>query len=336
MALVTALKDPNGGFLQKAQAAAADIQQREEGISRQREVLGNIIPTITSESSEESFERGISNKMDLKRLTQYMEDQFYRSLNISEISSVGLDGIRFEPVEREQYKIGTFSMSLSFKDLTSFQKLLNMFSTTGVIPLTPEGTIDEKQAPSSFRLRGNVPAGYAALNNPLITVEQLSVSNYLDPAKRALADGGVTGNATVRFHVRTLDADETATLSNALREFIAGAKDDPTKQGLAKSVAAELAKDEEGVKAACDGDKRETAACPLNDNDFVLALNGLRDLNKTVSALGGAVDAILSKKEGRGEVATTSALNDAYRRVNAVDARFKELRSQISAKLNLK
>lgn len=330
MDLVRALRDPKGGFQKKLEAANADIEAQKEDISRQREVLGNIIPTLTSASSDEALEKSIPDKIDLKRLVQYMEDRFFRKLNIPDIGSIGLDGIKYDPLGRERYKIGTFSMSVPFKNAGSFQSLMDLFATTGIIPLKPEGGIDTSKAPSLSRLRGTLP-GYSAISNPLITVDQLSIGGYFDSDKDK-----ISGNVTVKLYLRTLSSDEMQVLGNKLYDLIRGVKDDITQPGLIQSLAKSVTDFDAAIKTLCDGAQRTQATCLLNNTQFVADLNSLRDLSKSATGLEAAVTSILSKKDGKSEVETTASLSDVYRRINAMDKRFKELDSILKTKLGLK
>lgn len=328
MGYVAALSIGKSSFLKNLAEANAEIAKKEDDILRQRDVIGDIIPTFSAPSANDAFEKGIPNRVDLKRLIQYMEDQLMRKYGFSTPFPVGIDNLRFETVDREQYKIGSFTLNLPLKGTAQrVREFVEKISNAGKIVLTPEGGIDT----SLISRRGPTGApvsspAYSPMSNLLITVEQFTVDDFLTPTSTRQ---DVNATVTVRFYLRTLNYDEMQLLVNAIRDRISGAKNDPDggmKGVIQKAIASADAK----VAKLCAAAARNTSGCPLNDPQFFQSLTAVRGMTKNITDIEAAYNAAVAKLGGnRGGTEVAATLSDLYRRLDTADAYFKDARAVV-------
>ncbi len=317
LAAVKEVSSRGGDFLKELAAANKALDEKSSSVAYEKDVLGSIVPTFSSAFANDSLENGISNRVDLRRLVQYMEDQVMRKYNFDTPFPVGIDGLTFEKVEGEQYKAGSFTLNLPLSgDPRNIASFLSVLDSAGKIPMTSDGKIDV----SKISARKAAPA-FSPMDNMLMTVEQVNLDGYMQPS----ADGKASGNVTVRFYVRTLDYDETRLLENAVAEKISGKKGEDGS-GLKAEIekAAKSAADAE--KKLCDGAARQTASCPLNNPLYVRAATALKGSPAALDQVSRAFESAKGKKGSGTETAYSAALSDVYRRLQSVERYFKDAR----------
>lgn len=156
-----------------------------------------------------------------------MEKKILAKYEIESLSPLGIDGVKYQETEEKglENPVGTLNMELNFKASNkSIIELLNFIQTSG-----------ETSILSHEEILDNPPA---IMSNPLITINSLSLTKFLNPSEPFTEN---TGRLSLTFYVRGSSTTDATYLLEAFNK---------RKMTLRTDITTKI---EECKKSSCPG-----------------------------------------------------------------------------------
>lgn len=159
-------------YLDWVKAEMSSVGNYDKIIETNARIIGNILPTF-SESATVDDAVFSKNRITLKSLVHYVEENLLKKYNLESYSTIGLANISFSTSQIGAVNIGSYKLNLEVAGTNnSLLALLDSIQASGKLPLK-DGKLVEDPASISSSASGSsdIDSTDSALSNLLITID---------------------------------------------------------------------------------------------------------------------------------------------------------------------
>lgn len=194
-------KEGNDKYITWLKQAINSSDEDRRKLVQIKQKINSILPTLSPMSANIDEEN-----ITLKQYIRFIEARILKEFNFDSNVVLGLQWINYWAGWKSwsiPKTIGSFDLSLDFKSSNSnIQKFITYINNSGNGDiLTESGSLQNEEAPW-------------IMSNPLITIESISLTDFLDPKKPTAEN---SGRVTLRFYVRGSSQDDLTYLKENVK-----------------------------------------------------------------------------------------------------------------------